>query len=167
MTTKLMMSVGTARRAVRNLALLAAAAVVLGAWAERETYGAETSAVSGTFVQRKVLKDIDVTLTSTGTWRFEKDRAFEWRTLKPMPSLFVATPTNYTFSVGGRTTTRSLKMKIEDVAQIFEIKEMKEFVVGVETSSEKPVFSMEGLAIPSALRVIFKNGDRLEIELKR
>ena len=130
-------------------------------------YGAETPAVSGTFVQRKVLKDIDVTLTSTGTWSFKKDRAFEWRTLKPMPSLFVATPTNYSFSVGGRTTTRSLKMKIEDVAQIFEIKEMKEFVEKVETSSEKPVFSMEGLVIPSALRVFFKNGDRLEIELKR
>ena len=130
-------------------------------------HGAETPAVSGTFVQRKVLKDIDVTLTSTGTWSFEKDRAFEWRTLKPMPSLFVATPTNYTFSVGGRTTTRNLKMKIEDVAQIFEIKEMKEFVEGVETSSEKPVFSMEGLVIPSALCVFFKNGDRLEIELKR
>ena len=113
------------------------------------------------------MKDIDVTLTSTGTWSFEKDRAFEWRTLKPMPSLFVATPTNYSFSVGGRTHTRNLKMKIEDVAQIFEIKEMKEFVVGVETSSEKPVFSMEGLVIPSALRVFFKNGDRLEIELKR
>ena len=31
------MSVGTARRAVRNLALLAAAAVVLGAWADMET----------------------------------------------------------------------------------------------------------------------------------
>ena len=54
---------------------------------------AEPVAVSGTFVQRKVLKDIDVTLSSTGTWSFEKDRAFEWRTLKPMPSLFVATPT--------------------------------------------------------------------------
>ena len=130
-------------------------------------HGAETVAVLGAFVQRKVLKDIDVTLTSTGTWSFEKDRAFEWRTLKPMPSLFVATPTNYSFSVGGRTTTRNLRMKIEDVAQIFEIKEMKEFVAGVETSSEKPVFSMAGLVIPSALRVFFKNGDRLEIELKR
>ena len=130
-------------------------------------YGAETPAVSGSFVQRKVLKDIDVTLTSTGTWSFEKDRAFVWRTVKPVPSEFSATPTNYSFSAGGRTTTRRLAMKIEDIAQVFEIKEMKEFVVGVETSSEKPVFSMEGLVIPSALRVIFKNGDRLEIELKR
>ncbi len=129
--------------------------------------GAEALSAEGTFVQRKVLKDIDVTLTSTGTWRFEKDRAFEWRTLKPMPSLFVATPTNYTFSVGGRTTTRNLKIKIEDVAQIFEIKEMKEFVKKVEPSAENPVFSCDGLVIPSALRVFFKNGDQLEIELKR
>ena len=42
MTTKLMMSVGTARRAVRNLALLAAAAVAYGAWAATETVGGYT-----------------------------------------------------------------------------------------------------------------------------
>ena len=127
--------------------------------------GAATA--EGTFVQRKVLKDIDVTLTSTGTWRFEKDRAFTWRTLKPMPSLFVATPTNYTFEIGGRVSSRRLDMKIDDVAQIFSIKEMKEFVEKVEPSVENPVFSCDGLVIPSALRVYFKNGDRLEIELKR
>ena len=37
MTTKLMMSVGTARRAVRSLALLAAATMAFGAWADMET----------------------------------------------------------------------------------------------------------------------------------
>ena len=129
--------------------------------------GAEALSAEGTFVQRKVLKDIDVTLTSTGTWRFEKDRAFTWRTLKPMPSLFVATPTNYTFEIGGRVTSRKLDMKIDDVAQIFFIKEMKEFVEKVEPLAENPIFSCDGLVIPSALRVFFKNGDRLEIELKR
>ena len=39
MTKKLTMTVGTARRAVRNLALLAAVAVAIGARAERETVG--------------------------------------------------------------------------------------------------------------------------------
>ena len=39
MKTKLMMLVGTARRAVRNLALFAAVAAALGAWADTETVG--------------------------------------------------------------------------------------------------------------------------------
>ena len=39
MTRKLMMPEGTARRTVRNLALLAAATVAIGAWAEEETVG--------------------------------------------------------------------------------------------------------------------------------
>ena len=39
MTKKLTMTVGTARRAVRNLALLAAVAVAFGARADEETAG--------------------------------------------------------------------------------------------------------------------------------
>ncbi|MBQ3342979.1 MAG: hypothetical protein IJG84_13850 [Kiritimatiellae bacterium] len=42
MTKKLMMPLGTARRAVRNLALLATLAAVFGAWAETETVGGYT-----------------------------------------------------------------------------------------------------------------------------
>ena len=42
MTKKLAMTVGTARRAVRNLALLAAVAVAIGAWADTETVGGYT-----------------------------------------------------------------------------------------------------------------------------
>ena len=42
MTKKLAMTVGTARRAVRNLALLAAVAVAIGARAETETVGGYT-----------------------------------------------------------------------------------------------------------------------------
>lgn len=148
---------------MRNKVAMFCLAVACMAAAE----GAEALSAEGTFVQRKVLKDIDVTLTSTGTWRFEKDRSFEWRTLKPMPSVFTATPTNYTFEISGRVTSRKLDMKIDDVAQIFAIKEMKEFVEKVEPSAENPVFSCEGLVIPSYLRVFFRNGDRLEIELKR
>ena len=37
-----MMMVGTARRAVRNLALFAAVAVAFGAWADTETVGGYT-----------------------------------------------------------------------------------------------------------------------------
>ena len=42
MKTELMMMVGTARRAVRNLALFAAVAVAFGAWADAETVGGYT-----------------------------------------------------------------------------------------------------------------------------
>ncbi len=42
MTKKLAMTVGTARRAVRNLALLAALAVAIGARTETETVGGYT-----------------------------------------------------------------------------------------------------------------------------
>ena len=123
--------------------------------------------VGGTFVQKKSLQDVGVTLTSTGTWSFEKDRAFVWNTLKPVPSLFVATPTNYSFTVGGRTTSRRLDMKIDNIAQVFEMKEIKGVVDKVESDGAKPVFKAEGIEIPSSMRVVFKNGDRLEISLKR
>ena len=42
MTKKLAMTVGTARRAVRTLALLAAVAVAIGARADTETVGRKT-----------------------------------------------------------------------------------------------------------------------------
>ena len=121
----------------------------------------------GTFVQKKFLHDVGVTLTSTGTWSFEKDVSFVWRTVKPVPSVFEATPTNYTFSAGGRTTSRRLAIKIEDLAQIFEIKEMKEFVEKVEADRTNPVFASGDMAIPSSLRVLFRNGDRLDISLSK
>jgi len=122
--------------------------------------------VKGLFVQRKILRDVDVTLTSEGTWSFEKGRSFVWNTLRPLPSVFVATPTNYTFTVGGRTARHDLKMHIEDVSQIFRIKEMKEFVERVDVSKDSPLVSSDGIDIPRSLTVLFRNGDRLEIELK-
>ena len=128
-------------------------------------FGAGEPIVKGTFVQKKVLKDVDVTLISTGTWTFEKNRAFTWQTLKPVPSSFTATPTNYTFSAGGRTTSQRLAMKIEDFAQIFEIKEMKAFVEKVETDTAHPVITVGDVVIPSGLRIFFRNGDSLEISL--
>ena len=47
---------------------------------------AECCGAKGTFVQKKFLHDVEVTLVSTGTWSFEKDKAFIWNTLKPAPS---------------------------------------------------------------------------------
>ena len=124
-------------------------------------------AVQGTFVQNKFLHDVGVTLTSTGTWSFEKDKAFAWNTLKPVPSQFVATPTNYSFTVGGRTTSRRLEMKISNLAQVFEMKEMKGVVERVVQDVSDPVYKADGIVIPSSMRVLFRNGDRLEILLRR
>ena len=154
-------SEGTLKRLLKRLSLMAA---LLGGGV---VFGAPDGAVTGIFSQKKFLKDVDVTLTSTGIWSFEKDVAFTWQTLKPVPSLFTATPTNYTFSAGGRTVSHRLAMKIEDLAQIFEIKEMKDFVEKVESDASRPIFSSDGIVIPSSLRVSFKNGDRLEIVLSR
>ena len=113
----------------------------------------------GTFVQRKVLADVEVTLVSRGNFRFARDRFFEWETREPLPSTFLATPTNYAITVAGRTTTRPLNVDVTDVAKIFEIKEMKDFVKSVETTP--------AAGFPERVKVIFKNGDRLEIELTR
>ena len=114
---------------------------------------------SGAFVQRKTLADVGVTITSKGVFRFEKGRFFEWSTREPLPSVFVATPTNYAMTVNGRTTTQRLRNDVNSVAKIFEIKEVKDFV--------KRVTSVPETGFPERLTVEFKNGDRLEIELKR
>lgn len=113
----------------------------------------------GTFVQRKILADVEMTLVSSGTFRFEKDRSFEFRTLKPMPSTFFATPTNYTMTVRGKATTRALNVDVSSFEKIFEIREVKDFIKEVKVESETK--------FPERVRVFFKNGDRLEVDLKR
>ena len=114
---------------------------------------------SGTFVQRKTLADVEVTITSTGTFRFEKGKFFEWQTEKPLPSTFIATPTNYTLVVNGKKTTRRLKNNVDEIAKIFEIKEVKDFV--------KEVKAEPTTGFPARVTVSFKNGDKLAIEMKR
>ena len=113
----------------------------------------------GTFVQRKTLADVEVTITSKGSFRFEKGRFFEWNTQVPLPSTFVATPTNYAMTVNGRTTTQRLRNDVNSIAKIFEIKEVKDFV--------KTVKAVPETGFPEKLTVDFKNGDKLESELKR
>ena len=123
--------------------------------------------VSGVFEQKKFLHDVGVTLSSSGVWTFEKDKFFSWKTLRPVPSHFQATPTNYSFTAGGRTTLRRLDMEIGNLAQVFKMKEMQGIVDRVECPPTEKVFSSDDMEIPSFLKVFFKNGDRLEIFLKR
>ena len=77
----------------------------------------------GTFVQRKVLADVNVTLVSKGLYRFEKGRFFEWDTREPVASLFHATPTNYAFTANGRTVVRELTVDVDSIKSLFAIKE--------------------------------------------
>ena len=141
----------------RKMPLLSAAtsAVLLatGAYA-----GDLPPSARGTFVQKRILRDVDVMLVSKGDFRFERDRFFEWNTREPVASVFHATPTNYTFAAGGSTTTRNLNVDVTSIASLFEIKEMKEFVKSVKTEP--------GTGFPRHVQVMFRNGDRLEIELK-
>ena len=115
-------------------------------------------AAQGTFVQRRMLADVGVTLTSRGVFRFERDRFFEWTVREPVASVFYASPTNYAITVGGRTSTYALNVDVTSIARLFEIKEMKEYVRSVKAEPDK--------GFPNRVRVAFRNGDVLEIELK-
>ena len=131
-------------------ALVSAAAFAIGP-------GDVPDAARGTFVQRKTLVDVDVTLVSKGEFRFEKGRFFEWKVVKPVPSLFFATPTNWSVTVRGKTTVHPLDVDVSSFAKVFEIKEMKESVKGVRLTPES--------GLPEKVRVDFKNGDRLDIDM--
>ncbi len=113
----------------------------------------------GDFVQRRVLADVGVTLTSKGTFRFERDRSFEWNTVEPVPSSFIATPTNWTFSANGRVRSQPLANDVSSIAGIFAIKEVRELVKDVECIPSD--------AFPRQVVVKFRNGDRLDVELVR
>ena len=142
----------------RRYVLLGILLISLGA-VEAAVDDAMPERATGTFVQRKTLADVGVTITSRGTFRFEKGKSFEWNTREPLPSVFVATPTNYVLTVNGKTTAHPLKNDVTSVAQIFEIKEVREFVKEVRTEPEG--------GFPEKVTIAFKNGDRLAIEMKR
>ncbi len=112
----------------------------------------------GKFVQKKTLRDVDVTLTSTGEYEFAKDRFFTFHTLKPVESTFTATPTNYTITAGGKTTTTPISVDVSSLEKIFEIKEVKELVKGIH---------VKGTNFPYTVSVEYRNGDGLEIEFSK
>ena len=135
------------------------AAIVASAAAVAATDPAEVpERDAGSFVQKKILRDVDVTLVSRGTFSFEKGRSFTWKVATPVPSVFVATPTNYSFSAGGRTTVRKLDVDVDSIAKIFEIKEVKEFVKDVRVT---------GSPLPTRVEVEYRNGDVLDVSLSR
>ena len=133
-------------------------AALLCAGAAKLPPGVLPNEAKGTFVQKKTLKDVEITLTSTGEYEFAKDRFFTFHTLKPVESTFTATPTNYTITAGGKTTTTPISVDVSSLEKIFEIKEVKEFVKGVQ---------VKGTNFPYTVSVEYKNGDSLEIEFSK
>ena len=140
---------------------------------------------SGTFVQRKTLADVEVTITSSGTFRFVKGRSFVWNTLKPLPSTFSATPDSYTFTADGKSTTRKLselkmpegmrslvKGDFSGLADVFDVKkETGGLAVFVPKTRELrdfvKRFTLAGGDFPTRFTLDYANGDRLEIELAK
>ena len=139
---------------LRGALLLAAAS--LGASVSLP--GTVPNSDSGAFVQKKILRDVDVTLVSCGTFSFEKGREFVWKVEKPAPSVFVATPTNYSFTAAGRTTVRKLEIDVDSIEKIFLVKEVKEFVKDIRVT---------GSPLPVRVEVEYRNGDKLDIALER
>ena len=137
---------------------------------------------TGTFVQRKTLADVEVTITSSGTFSFVKDKSFEWKTLKPLPSTFTATPESYTLAANGKTSTRALselklsaglralvKGDLSALGDVFEVTETEGLVTFVPKTRELREFvkraTLEGKGFPTRFTLDYATGDRLEIDL--
>ena len=137
---------------------------------------------TGTFVQRKILADVQVTITSSGTFRFEKDKSFEWNTLKPLPSTFTATPESYTVSANGKTSSQALselklsaglrslvKGDLSALGDVFDMTEADGRLTLVPKTRELRDFvkraTLEGADFPTRFTLDYVTGDRLEIDL--
>ena len=151
-----------------NVRFVSRLAVAILAWSQIVPASAEVTqklvdddmiprSAHGTFVQKKTLSDVGVTLVSKGEFRFVKGVFFEWKVMSPAPSLFFATPTNWSFTVRGKTTTRDINVDVSSISNVFAIKEMKEYVERMTMVPEK--------GFPEKVEIFFKNGDRIEIEL--
>ena len=137
---------------------------------------------TGTFVQRKILADVDVTITSSGTFSIVKDKSFEWKTLKPLPSTITATPESYTVSANGKTSTRSLselkmsaglrtlvKGDLSALGDVFDVTESEGRLELVPKTRELREFvkraTLEGTDFPTRFTLDYVTGDHLEIDL--
>ena len=164
--------------------LAAWGAVVWGAAvpAAQRMLAALPATVTGTFVQRKTLADVEVTITSSGTFCIVKDKSFEWKTLKPLPSTFTATPESYTITANGKSSTRAIaelklsaglrslvKGDLSALKDVFDVAEAENRVVFVPKTRELREFvkraTLEGSDFPSRFTLDYVTGDRLEIDL--
>ena len=142
---------------------------------------------SGTFIQMKTLSDVGVTLASSGEFKFEKGKFFEWKTLKPMEGSFTATPEEYVSSIkGGKTSKRPLsKIKMSNamkalidgdvsvLEEVFKLKISDKSITAYPKTRELSEFvdsftiELDGNAKPVRFVLTFTNSDVLDIVLKR
>ena len=145
-------------------------------------FAALPETAGGTFVQRKILADVEVTITSSGTFSIVKDKSFEWKTLKPLPSTFTATPECYTVTANGKTSTRTLselkmsaglrslvKGDLSALGDVFDVTEAEGRLTFVPKTRELREFvkrvTLEGTDFPARFTLEYATGDRLEIDL--
>ena len=164
------------------LALWGAAGWGAAVPAAQRMLAALPATATGTFVQRKTLADVEVTITSSGTFCIVKDKSFEWKTLKPLPSTFTATPESYTITANGKSTTRSLaelklsaglrslvKGDLTALKDVFDVTETENRLILVPKTRELREFvkraTLEGTDFPSRFTLDYVTGDRLEIDL--
>ena len=142
---------------------------------------------SGTFIQMKTLSDVGVTLTSSGEFEFKKNGFFKWKTIKPIESVFTATPKEYITSIkGGKTSRRPLsEIKMTDamkalikgdislLGEVFNLK-VKESQITARPKTRELSEFVESFEIklgpaskPERFIMTFTNGDILDIVLKR
>jgi hypothetical protein len=66
----------------------------------------QSPVLRGSFVQRKLLKDIPKPLKSTGTFLISREQGIYWHTLTPFDSEFVLTPDSMVQLDGGKVAVR-------------------------------------------------------------
>lgn len=67
---------------------------------------APTNETTGVFVQTK--RDHGRVYVSRGTYRIKPRVSFEWKTLEPFETTFIATPSEYTYANEDETVTKSI-----------------------------------------------------------
>ena len=164
------------------LALWGAAAWGAAVTAAQRMLAALPAQATGTFVQRKILADVDVTITSSGTFSIVKDKSFESQPLTPLRSTFPAPPESDTGSANGNTATRALselkmsaglrslvKGDLSALGDVFDVKEEEGRLTLVPKTRELREFvkraTLEGMDFPTRFTLDYVTGDRLEIDL--
>lgn len=141
----------------------------------------------GTFIQMKTLSDVGVTLTSSGEFRFKKNEYFEWKTIKPIESIFTATPKEYISTIKGGKTSRyplsEIKMSngmkalingdVSALNEVFKLKIADDKIVARPKTRELSEFvdsfeiTLDADTKPKRFIMTFTNGDVLDIAITR
>ncbi|RLA19560.1 MAG: outer membrane lipoprotein carrier protein LolA [Gammaproteobacteria bacterium] len=73
---------------------------------QMETLSSMPPSLKGEFTQEKYLSSLDALLVSTGTFSFQRDKSISWKTLEPIKSELLMTPTSIVSRQGARELAR-------------------------------------------------------------